>query len=73
MMGYFGTNNFGFMGGMFMLVFWVLVILAIIFMIKWLTDSNQNYKKTPLEILKERYVKGEIDKKEFEDKKKDII
>lgn len=74
MMGYYFGDMFGF-GGLFMLIFWG----AIIFFIVWLVKGNANHKEpnnksdSAINILKERYVKGEINKEEFEAKKKDIM
>jgi len=61
------------LGWFFMVFFWVLVISAIIWLIKALTTGGQNNNGgQPLEILKQRYARGEITKKEFEEIKKEI-
>jgi len=65
-------------GHIIMLVFWIALIVGIIFLIRWLILSTrtESYKARPadsaFEILKTRYAKGEIDKDEFEEKKRDL-
>ena len=76
MMGYGFGNGFGMgYGGGFMWLFWILLILAIVWAVKAFTgnsDRGSKRDKTALEILRERYARGEIDQAEFEQKRKDL-
>ena len=69
-------GNQGFMG-VFMWIFWIAVIVGIIFLVKWIVmqsrSGEQKREENTLEILKKRYARGEIDKEEFEQKKKDLL
>jgi putative membrane protein len=56
-----------------MLIFWVLVIVGIVVSIRWLVRQGRRGPSDPaLEILRERYAKGEINKEEFEAKRRDL-
>ena len=69
--------SWGWGGMLFQLLFWLVIIFLIVWGVKQLAgrshNSNQLTRKdNALEILRERYAKGEIDKQEFETKKRDI-
>ena len=64
-----------FFGPVFMILTLVVVIAAIVLLVQWLGGGSwQGAQKpagpAPLDILKARFARGEIDKKEFEDRRK---
>lgn len=78
--GYNGYEPFGgsfaFLGPILMVLFWVAVIALIVYLVRgdlWASrKTDGQWHKTAVDILKERYAKGEITKKEFEEIKKDL-
>ncbi len=58
-----------------MLAFWGLVMVALFFFIKWMIQAtkgqtnNRPAEARALDILRERYARGEIEKEEYEAKK----
>lgn len=76
MHGYGMTGGFGF-GGVSMILWWVLIIVGIVVLVKWLTTSfgaggRSGGGSTALDILKERYARGEIDEQEYQKRKQDL-
>jgi putative membrane protein len=63
-----------FFGGLMMIAFWGGIILLIVLLLRWMAVSDggrgNTARPTPLEILQERFAKGEIDKQEYEERSK---
>jgi putative membrane protein len=62
-------------GGGFMWLFWIVLLVVIVWLLKGVfsgRDSSGKMGKSALEILEERYARGEIDREEFDHKKKDL-
>lgn len=71
-------------GGVFSFVWALFIIAGVIALIAWMKGSRSyghpgkwhqycETKKPSINILEERYAKGEIDKKEFEEKRKVLM
>jgi uncharacterized membrane protein len=62
------------LGMMFMMIlFWTLLVVGIVLLVRWLlAQARETRTDSALEILRQRYARGEINKEEFEAKKKDL-
>ena len=75
-MGSYGYGGWMVFGWLSMLVFWAIVIVGIVAVIRWAgarnVPSSRGAGDTALEILKRRYASGEITKEQYEAMKRDI-
>jgi len=66
--GMMGFGNWGYFGMALGVIFWTVILYLIYLLIKRLSDGNL----TSLEIVKKRYGKGDITKKEYEKMRKEL-
>ena len=70
-----GEEGHLFYGGGFMWIFWILIIVGLFFVFQNITKGDSDGssdKETPMDILKKRYARGEIDEEEFERRCKEL-
>lgn len=71
MIGYYG-----FFPMFLMMIFWILIIVGVVLLVKWFIDQSKTTGKkedlSALDTAKLRYAKGEITREEFEEIKKNL-
>lgn len=76
MCGPYGWGMGGWWMMLLMAVFWLLLIAGIVLIIVWLVNRSRwttvGNSGSALDILKERFARGEIDREEFERMKREI-
>ncbi len=70
-------GNFGWgmgFGWIYMIIFWVLIITAVVYLVKFVGGKwgSEICRESPLDILKRRYARGEITKEEYGRMKDDL-
>jgi putative membrane protein len=78
MMGWGGGWYAMIFGPLFMILFLAVLVALVVLLVRWLGGPWQGTMpphqfppaRTPLDILKERFARGEIDKAEFEDRRR---
>ncbi|MDP6774906.1 MAG: SHOCT domain-containing protein [Rhodospirillales bacterium] len=78
MMGHMGAWGWGGMilGPIMMIVFIAVAVVVVVLLVRWLGGTGHGGAvhgppgRTALDILKERFARGEIDKEEFEERRR---
>jgi putative membrane protein len=73
----FGNN--GWMGGgmgIGMWIFWIVLIVVVVLLVRTVAGGRTSLpsprEETPLDILKARYARGEIDEEEFQRRRREL-
>lgn len=72
-------GSIGWIGMILGIIFFIAIIVGVILLIVWIVKRTTHSTTEPktdikaLEVLKERYAKGEITKEQYEDIKKDLL
>jgi putative membrane protein len=80
MMGWggYGGYGMGIAGSLFMLLFWGLILVGLVLVMRSLWNPGRSSAGTgtseaPLDLLKRRYARGEISKEDFAQMKQDLV
>ncbi len=68
--GHMGMGYLGFFGWIWIIIFWA----AVIWLIVWLATRHRmpETRSSHMQILKDRYAKGELTKKQYDEMKEDL-
>ena len=66
-------NGFGFgIPGLGMILVWGAIILLLVWLVRTFSGTSDGKGKSARKILDERYARGEIERQEYEQKKRDL-
>lgn len=68
---YYSPFHF-FLGPVFMIIVWGFIIWGTVSLVRYFSSHTDTKNESAIDILKERYAKGEITREQFESMKKDI-
>lgn len=64
-------------GGIWMILVWGLLIVGAVIVARWLLGGASSYgrgtEESPRDILRRRYARGEIDREEYEARRRDLM
>jgi putative membrane protein len=62
----------GWLGGLWMLLFWVGAVVLIVWAVRGLSTNQSPGGRSALDLLEERFARGEIDAAEFSERRREL-